>query len=65
MFRYDPQRAYYERMNQTQKAGIARRQNSMFSDSIGGCSSNYQKEPDMRSDCRSNYDNKKNNEKNQ
>jgi len=38
---YDPERAYYERMNVTQRRGLARLRSHKFSDSIGGCSSNY------------------------
>ena len=39
--RYDPRVRYYERMNINQRRGLSRRNNHMFSDSIGGCSSNY------------------------
>lgn len=38
---YDPRQAYYERMTPAAKAGLSRRKNHQFSDSIGGCSSNY------------------------
>jgi len=39
--RYDPRERYYERMNGNQKRGLASRRSHKFSDSIGGCSSNY------------------------
>jgi len=38
---YDPRQAYYNRMTPSAKRGLARRENHQFSDSIGGCSSNY------------------------
>lgn len=39
--RYDPQQAYFDRMNSTQRANLGRRQQHQFADSIGGCSANY------------------------
>jgi len=39
--RYDPQREYYARMNSVQRTRQADIRNHQFSDSIGGCSSNY------------------------
>lgn len=40
--REDPYRTkYYERMTPAAKRGLARRNNSMFRDSLGGDSSNY------------------------
>ena len=39
--KYDPKASYYERMNSSQRTGLRRRENHKFSDSIGGCSSNY------------------------
>ena len=39
--KYDPKASYYERMNSNQRKGLASRKNHKFSDSIGGCSSNY------------------------
>ena len=38
---YNPQTAYYKRMNNNQRRGLVRRNGSKFTDSIGGCSSNY------------------------
>ncbi|WP_255550561.1 hypothetical protein [Sulfurimonas aquatica] len=38
---YDPRARYYERMNINQTRGLASRRSHKFSDSIGGCSSNY------------------------
>lgn len=41
--RYDPQREYYARMNSVQRTRQADIASHQFSDSIGGCSSNYRK----------------------
>jgi hypothetical protein len=41
--RYDPREAYYARLNQVQRARQADIANHQFSDSIGGCASNYRK----------------------
>ncbi len=38
---YDPRANYYARMNDNQKRGMSKIQRHKFSDSIGGCSSNY------------------------
>jgi hypothetical protein len=38
---YIPKEAYYARMTPAAKAGLRRRENHQFRDSIGGCSSNY------------------------
>lgn len=38
---YDPRARYYERMNINQTRGLASRRNHKYSDSIGGCESNY------------------------
>ena len=51
--RYDPRAAYYERMNINQKRGLVSRRSHKFSDSIGGCSSNYRdQENKMKRDYR-------------
>ena len=40
--REDPYRTkYYERMTPSAKRGLATRRSHKYSDSIGGCSSNY------------------------
>jgi hypothetical protein len=41
--RYDPREAYYARLNPVQRARQADIANHQFSDSIGGCASNYRK----------------------
>lgn len=39
--KYDPRVAHYERMNDSQIRGIARRDNHRFKSDFGGCSANY------------------------
>jgi hypothetical protein len=46
--KYNPKDEYFKRMNPVQKAGIKRRQQSPFSDSMGGDSSNYEEEPNFK-----------------
>ena len=38
---YDPRQAYYNRMTPSAKRGMARQSQSMFADTLGGDSSNY------------------------
>ena len=38
---YDPREAYYNRMTPAAKRGMARTSQSMFADTLGGDSSNY------------------------
>ena len=39
--RYDPRREYYNRLNDAQRAGMARVANHRFSSDFGGCADNY------------------------
>ena len=41
MSNYNPKKAYYSRRNKTQKNGDSKRDKHRYSDSQGGCASNY------------------------
>ena len=46
---YDARTAYYERMNNCQRAGLKKVRNHMFSSDFGGCEANYRdQEEQMR-----------------